>query len=262
MQNSNELEKSRGIVAFAANTDTTDYEAIAELTVGLASRRLGLPYTIITENLIKDKIYSNTRYDVDSESFVQWKNMGRNLAYHMSPYDETLVIDVDYLVLDQSLLKIFDTPWDYILTRDCISLDGQFVASTMGPYSLPYVWATVFAFRKTPRSQMFFNLVERIQSNYHYYRDLFKIEARNYRNDYAFAIADHILNGFVLNRQGIPFKLLNVLQTITSIETKESQLIVKDQERAYVIPQMNLHIMSKQYLQSDNFKKFINNELA
>jgi len=262
MQNSNALEKSRGIVALAVNTATTDYESIAQQTVSLASRVLGLPYTIITEELIKDKVYVNNRYDVDTNSFVEWKNMGRNLVYDLSPYDETLVIDVDYVVQDQSLLKIFETAWDYTLTRDCLSLDGQLIPNTMGPHSLPYVWATVFAFRKTARSQMFFDLVDRVQNNYHYYRDLFKIETRNYRNDYAFAIADHILNGFVVRRTGIPYRLLNVLQPIDSIDVLDNRMIIKDRERAYVVPRMNMHIMSKSYLQSENFKKFINNVTA
>jgi hypothetical protein len=257
MQNSNALEKSRGIVALAVNTASTDYESIAHQTVALASRVLGLPYTIITEDMIKDKIYHNTRFDVDTGQFVEWKNMGRSLVYALSPYDETLVIDVDYVVQDQSLLSVFETEWDYILTRDCVNLDDQLIPETMGPHSLPYVWATVFAFRKTPKSQMFFELVDRVQNNYHYYRDLYKIDTRNYRNDYAFAIADHILNGFVLQRSGMPFRLLNVLQPIHTIEVRNNQLIIKDQARAYVIPRMNLHVMSKSYLQSDNFKKFV-----
>ena len=253
---------SRGIVAFAANTEATDYLSIAKQTVPLAGQVLGLPYTIITEEQINDYAYTNFRYDRDSEEFVQWRNIGRNLAYELTPYEETLVIDIDYVVQDQELLKIFELDWDYILMRDARSLNNEYIPSVMGVNSLPFVWATVFAFRKTHRAELFFNLVKRIQNNYHYYRDLFNIESRQYRNDYAFAIADVILNGFKIGYNSIPGPLLNVTQPIESITVKDNNFVIKDANKAYVVPKMNLHLMGKQYLQSENFKEFITNVMA
>jgi hypothetical protein len=41
-----------------------------------------------------------------------------------------------------------------------------------------------------------------------------------------------------------------------------NQIVIKDRQTAYVVPQMNMHVMSKAYLQSDNFKEFINNVTA
>jgi hypothetical protein len=256
--NSNESVKSRGIVAFAVNTESTDYVSIANLTVPLAARILNLPYTIITEDSVAQYARYSTRHDVDTGLFVEWKNVGRNSAYELSPYDETLVIDVDYLVQDQSLLQMFDLPWDYRLMRQARSLNNTHMPDTMGEHSLPYVWATVFAFRRTPKSQMFFDLVTRIQENYLYYKELFNITNRTYRNDYAFAMADIIINGFRLGNDSIPGPMINVTQTIESITAQGSRLIIKDKERAYVTPKMNLHIMSKRYLQSDNFREFVN----
>jgi len=258
MQNSNRSEKSRGIVAFAINTATTDYMAIAERTVALAARVLDLPYTIITEDHRADKNWHNYRNDIDLGHEVEWKNFGRNLCYELSPYDETLVIDVDYVVQDAGLLKIFDLPWDYLLQRSARSLNDEYVPGVMGAHSLPYVWATVFAFRKTTRAKVFFDLVQRIEANYHYYRELFNAESRSYRNDYAFAMADVILNGFAVSDVSIPGPMLNILQPIESIESQGNRVVIKDRQTAYVVPRMNMHVMSKQYLQSENFSKFIN----
>ncbi|CAB4133708.1 hypothetical protein UFOVP257_430 [uncultured Caudovirales phage] len=254
MQNSKKLEKSRGIVAFAKNTETTDYISIAKNTLSVASKVLHLPHTIITD--VDDSEFINSRYDVDTESFVQWRNYGRHLAYDMSPYDETIVIDADYLVLDNSLRGIFDQPWDYLLQRKSHALTVEW-ETKMGNTSLPYVWATVFAFRKTERAKIFFDLVERVYTNYRYYRALFNIKERNYRNDYAFAIADIILNGYAISNNGIAGSMLAINQPINSIEIKDKQLLVKDSNRAYVVPRTNLHIMSKAYLQSANFAKLI-----
>ena len=258
----NKYAESRGIVAIAANTETTDYVAIAEQTVPLAGQVLGLPYTIITEEQLSEYAYTNFRYDRDSEEFVQWRNIGRNLAYELTPYDETLVIDIDYIVQDRELLKVFELDWDYILMRDARSLNDDYVPPLMGLHGLPFVWATVFAFRKTPRAELFFSLIKRIQANYHYYRELFNVESRQYRNDYAFAMADVIINGFHVQRNSIPGPLLNVTQTVDSIQVTNNKFIIKDASSAYVVPKMNMHLMGKQYLQSDNFKEFIKNVTA
>lgn len=258
MTNSKKFAESRGIVAFAANTETTDYVAIAERTLKLASKTLGLPYTLITPEL---QLEGNTRYDIDTGKFVQWRNAGRYQAYNLSPYDETIVIDADYLVLDDSLLKLFDLDWDYRIMKSAHALTQEFPA-TMGPTSLPYVWATVFVFRRTPRAEMFFNLVKRVQDHYGYYKELFNIEQRNFRNDYAFAIADIILNGYAVTDHGIPGPMLHVDQSIKSITPLGDMFVIKDETSAFIVPRTNLHVMSKHYLQSEQFKEFIDHELA
>jgi hypothetical protein len=254
MKNLKRSEKSRGIVAFANNTSATNYVDIANNTLKVASLVLNLPFTILSNG--KSKI-DNYRYDIDKADFVEWNNSSRYMAYELSPYDETLVIDADFLILDSSIKNIFDVHWDYLLQRQSSALT-QAWPNDMGPYSLPLVWATVFAFRKTNRARMFFNLVKRIEDNYEYYHSLFNLQERNYRNDYTFAIADYILNGYSLNEQSIPGNMLTVDQIIDSITLQGSKLIIKDKQKSYVLPKTNIHIMSKAYLQSENFKTLVN----
>jgi hypothetical protein len=255
MKISKKLEKSRGILAFAYNVETIDYVAIAEKTLTLASYKLGLPYTIITDKELENTTH-NSRYDIDTETFVNWRNVGRHNAYELSPYDETLVIDVDYLITDSNLNKIFDTDWDYLLQRQSFALTTEW-PKLMGKNSLPYVWATVFAFRKTKKAKMFFDLIKKIQKNYAYYCALFNVEQRNFRNDYAFAMADIIINGYTIGSTTIPENMLAVNQTIENIEFQNNKLIVRDKEKSYILPLMNLHIMSKKYLQSNNLEQLI-----
>ena len=257
MQNSNVSVESRGIVAFAVNTDTTDYVGIANHTLKLASKTLGLPYTLITDVPSTE----NTRYDIDSKQFVQWNNASRYMAYELSPYDETIVIDADYLIFNDTLNQLFTLDFDWSIMKQARGLTQEF-PKTMGVTSLPYVWATVFAFRKTPRAQTYFELIKRIQNNYGYYRALYNIEQRNYRNDYAFAIADIILNGHQYNPLGIPGPMLNIDQPIKSITAKNNTFIIRDETNAYIVPRMNLHVMSKAYLLSQQFKEFVELESA
>jgi hypothetical protein len=252
MKTSKKLEKSRGIVAFAYNVDTIDYVSIARSTLALASKQLNLPYTLITDRELKNELHT-MRHDVDTGEFIKWRNVGRHHAYDLSPYEETLVIDVDYLILDTNLNKIFDVNWDYLLARNSHALTAQW-SSTMGLNSLPYVWATVFAFRKTEKSKMYFDLIGRIQRNYAYYCALFNVDSRNYRNDYAFAMADTILNGYTIGKKSIPGSILAVDQSVQSMTVKDKHIVVKDKTKSYVLPRTNLHVMSKAYLQSDDFK--------
>ena len=104
MTNLKKLEKSRGIVAFARNTESVNYISIANKTLPIASTILNLPYKLITD--VDDMSFVNHRFDVDKKEFVEWRNYGRHLAFELSPYDETIVIDVDYLILDKNLLSI------------------------------------------------------------------------------------------------------------------------------------------------------------
>jgi hypothetical protein len=101
---------------------------------------------------------------------------------------------------------------------------------------------------------MYFVLIGRIQRNYAYYCALFNVDSRNYRNDYAFAMADIVLNGYTVNKKSIPGSILAVDQTIQSMTVKDRHIAVKDKTKSYILPRTNLHVMSKLYLQSDNFK--------
>ena len=94
--------KSRGVVLFAENTDTINYLAIAHRAERLINHYLDLPVTIIGgESSIKNK-----RYNTDSGEFEPWNNSGRHAAYELSPYDQTILLDSDYLIFDRNLLKI------------------------------------------------------------------------------------------------------------------------------------------------------------
>lgn len=253
MKNSSVSAKSRGVVLFANNTETVDYESIARCSQQLIEHYLQLPVTILTSESTK----KNARYNIDSGQFEQWNNQKRYMAYELSPYDQTLLLDSDYLVLDRSLLTVLDTLEDYKIVRHNRYLDGT-EDYTMGRYSIPYLWATIVAFDRSPKSQMLFDFVGRVERNYTYYRQLYNITATNFRNDYAFTIADLVLNGYTQDiRNYIPWAMLSVGNTIDSMTLQNNQITVKSQGRAYVLPQQSLHVMSKAWLQSEQFEKFI-----
>lgn len=257
ISNSQNLEKSvksKGVVIFATNTAETDYVSIAEQNARLVKHFLGLPTTIVSA---KDT-GTNKRFSSDTGTFVEWKNFGRHEAYAASPYDETLVLDADYLVFDNSLNKLFKCSGDYILfdKNRYVNIDQQ--PSVMGPHSLPYVWATAFMFRKTERARLFFELVGKIKRNYDYYRLLYNIREGNFRNDYAFAIAHYILNGNSLAPESFaPIPIVTFTGSISSILPAGRNLVVRTPDKGFVLPYQNLHVMSKAWLTSPKLTQLV-----
>ena len=263
MKNLNVLAKSRGVVLFAFNTDVVDYVAIAEQSARLIHRTLNLPVTLITDKqtstdhidqtVIVENNINNVRKGY--ANLTAWRNGNRYQAYELSPYDETLLIDSDYLMLDQSLLKLFDVTHDYQIMGSNKFLKA--VSPTlMSATSIPQVWATAVVFKKTPKSQQLFALVGRIQRNYDYYRRLYNITATNFRNDFAFAIANNIINGYAQDNL-IPWTMLTAENPIVNIESTANRLIIREDTQAYLIPRQNLHIIDKDYLTSNKFVELV-----
>ena len=262
MKNSKKSAKSRGVVVFAFNT-LVDYVAIADQTSRLISHALNLPITLVTDLDSEPKFaYDNViRMQADSNNVrgtsTTWKNLGRYQAYELSPYEETILVDTDYLVLDNSLLTLFKTEFDYRLMHHNATEDGP-SHEQMGETGLPFVWATVVLFRKTERSRLFFNLVGRIQRNYPYYRALYNIREGNYRNDYAFAIANCILSGYNLNEdQGIPWSMFTIEKKINHIMLTDNFIQVHYDDESTMVPYQNIHVMDKEYLQSRDFEQVV-----
>lgn len=265
MTNLNDSEKSKGVVVFAFNTDRVDYVKIADQTSRLIEHHLQLPVTLITDPSAEpvfayDRVIrvesagGNTRTLYGKE--MEWKNFGRYTAYELSPYQETILLDTDYLVLDNSLLKLFDNWMDYQLMHSSTTPDG-IINTDMGTLALPFVWATVVVFNKSKYSQQFFNLVGRIQRNYGYYKTLFNASG-TYRNDYAFAMANLIQNGYdTQSHASIPWNMMTIENPVVDLEINDNFIIVKEQTRAHVITKQDMHVMDKDFLISSKLERFV-----
>ena len=260
IQNYNQLEKSRGILLFAFNSKF-NYVNIAIHTAKFVRKNLNLPVTLVTDQpvatdafdhiIIVDNKFYNFRHDGS-----EWRNGNRYQAFDLSPYDETLLIDSDYIILDNKLLKLFDTVKDYNIFSSTKFLDIE-PCDTMGFLKLPFLWATAILFKKTLRTKLLFQLVKNIQNNYKYYYQLYQITDSNFRNDYAFTIADNILNGYGPNNNCyIPWPLISV-NKLENLQKFDNKLIIKTTDKAIISPIQNLHILDKQFLLSENFKQFM-----
>jgi hypothetical protein len=210
----------KGAVLFAFNNETTDYVKMAIFTAKRVNRFLNLPVTLIT-----DSTTDLTKYDYTFDKVVHvesvrdnkrnnstWVNKGRYQAFELSPYDETLVLDVDYVVNSNRLLKTFDIYDNFMCHKEInflmVPSDTQ---ERVGYSGIDSVWATTLTFNKSKYTEHIFNCVKMVQDNYQHYVQLHGITLPYYRNDYAFAIALRIVNGHIDNQRSfMPWKLLHV----------------------------------------------------
>lgn len=130
---------------------------------------------------------------------LPWHNATRTSVYDHTPFDETILLDSDYLICDSVLDQVWGSPGDVRMNRKAITLNHEPVAEAearLEPFGIPMYWATCVYFRKGDYANRLFGLVDAIRDNYDYYQYLYRFPGRLYRNDYAFSVAAHILNGW------------------------------------------------------------------
>jgi hypothetical protein len=207
-----------GAILFAQNNSTVDYIKLAVFAASRVIDYLDIPVSIITDNrqwLIDH--YPNHPFDqiieIELDTTPQqkyfhdgtlashkldWKNKSRSSVYDLTPYDRTLVIDSDYIISSAVLKTALVNEHDFQIYGKSFDLASwrptlEFVR--INQYSIPFYWATVFIFNKNAITQCFFDLIAYIRHNWLYFRNLYSIESSVFRNDFAFSIAIHIMNG-------------------------------------------------------------------
>ena len=210
---------SRGALLFAFNAKY-DYYAMAVATAKRINHFLGIPVTVVTDESSIPEISSYT-FDktiviaADKNNIRDhaiWINKGRYQAYELSPYDETLLLDTDYMINSDKLMKTFDMCDDFCCHDTTSFLMHPGVPQeVLSVYSFNTLWATVVTFKKTPRAKQIFECLEMVQKNYDHYANIHNFVGGIFRNDYALSIALRIVNGHTTNKQDIiPWNLVHV----------------------------------------------------
>jgi len=228
-------ENSRGFIMFAHNNAEIDYFKLAVINSLLIQKHLGISnITVVTdphsysyaveslgEDLIKSAINNLIVVEKDKEFKSQnirvfkdtshtakqlpFYNINRCDAYDLSPYDETILLDVDYLILSDTLNQCWGHNEEIMMNwryQDIMFDRKDYTLDRLNPFGITMYWATVVYFKKSAYAETFFNLVKHVKNNIAYYKDLYRWSGNLYRNDYSFSIAAHVMSGFV--DKGIP----------------------------------------------------------
>jgi hypothetical protein len=120
-------------------------------------------------------------------------------VWELSPYDQTLLIDSDFLIFSNKLNEYWSVDAPVMMGHSMTDLTGErggILDRRVSETGVHMFWATTVMFDKSPESEFFFKLVDFVKDNYVYYADLFRFNPKQFRNDIAFSVAKHIMNGF------------------------------------------------------------------
>jgi len=267
---------TQGVLLFASNNAQVDYVKQAVYCASRIKKYLNLPVSIVTENSSYlasaypentfDKIIPVPKTSTDQQrryfdgvyatKTLEWKNHSRSDCFDLTPYDETIVMDTDYIISNDKLLSAFDYNENFLIYKKYTDLAPNRNTSSLkvvSDRSIDMWWATVFYFKKNDETKFFFDLVKHIKDNWGFYRLTYQIANRNFRNDFAFSIAIHILNGYQNTDwpKSLPgnMYLTTDLDQLISIDNDTMTFLVDENETgkylAVKTKGANVHVMNK-----------------
>lgn len=277
---------SRGVLMIAHNNTEIDYFKIACANALMVKKNLNVPVTLITDEgtlgwaktslgqelidacfeqvleVKRDYMFSNARNFSDTSYNVkslQFYNCNHWEAYSLSPYDETLFIDCDYLIMSSALENCWGSDHDVMINHRIYSPidETKAYSKLVDDVGIKLYWATVVYFKKSSSAEFLFNFVREIQENYTYYRELYCVSSNMFRNDVAFSIAIHILNGFsdeepVIKELPIPGLLMswdtNDIHSVNKVNEINMYVEKPAEKGTYILTKIkntDVHIMNK-----------------
>jgi|TARA_B110000503_G_C7065633_1_gene378626 hypothetical protein len=267
---------TKGVILIARNNSSIDYIKQAVFCADRIIRYLNIPVSLITDNIsYLEKHYPTHPFDqlieidntIDytrkgykdglySSTNLEFKNTARSNVYTLTPYNETIVMDTDYIISNDILNNCFDQTSDIMMYKDAVELSNWRDLSEfkyISPNSIDFYWATVVFFRKSEITETFFNLVTHIQQTYQHYRNVYQIKNGTFRNDFAFSIAVHIMNGhksgnFIKQLPGTLYYITDRDICHSIDDTKFKFLVEKQDSSGYypvTIANSSMHVINK-----------------
>lgn len=269
---------NKGIVLFAHNNRQIDYAKISILTAKLAHKNLQVPVSLITdpstiswmkeseifETAVKlfDKIIitqrpseNNMRNFGDGKNFTSapFSNGNRFNVYDLSPYQRTLLIDTDFLILSDNLNNYWNVDSDLMMAPKYNDILGNdrvgYLDSNISETGVNMYWATTVMFTKNEHTKTFFDLVDYVKQKYKMFSDVYRFNPIIYRNDIAFSIAKHIMNGHQpIQEYNLP-DIFSVTDKdmLSDVKNNSLQFLIyhKDKNIAASVKDKDVHIMNK-----------------
>jgi hypothetical protein len=266
---------SKGVLLFAQNNSHIDYIKQAMFCAKRVKQYLNLPVCLATDSLENlqenykgydlyfdnvvelaqyQKVKKKKFYNGNTSISLDWHNLSRADAYDITPYNETIVMDTDLIISNNSLLQCFSLEDNFMIAKESKDISTSRSIKSfekISDKSIDMVWATLFYFKKTTETKILFNLIQHIRENYNFYRLTYKITEVKFRNDFAFAIAIHIINGFKKScwPRNVPTNLWHILDTDILLDVKNEKItMLVAKEKKYIaasVSGINVHVMNK-----------------
>lgn len=254
---------SKGIVLIAYNTSRVNYYGLAMQAAKRIKQWLNLPIALITNASFHQQFKgpfdevvvqayqhepNQRRYaDYDGEMY-DFKNRNRNRAFDLSPFDQTILLDVDYMVNSKHLHLAFEQDYPYLIQTTTKDIAGGPISdSYIHIAGIPVHWATCVYFDKSDESQRLFDLVDHVQDNWKFYSSRYKFPANLFRNDYAFSVAHHILSGRQTNPRefAVDFRLAGINDEVLDVREESILFYRKETNTAFRSKGFDVHVLHK-----------------
>ncbi len=271
---------NKGVLLFAHNSKDVDYAMLAIISGGLAKKNLNVPVSLVTDSstvewmkasnnyetaqqifdqiILTDRPITENRrklHDGNASSDIPFINANRYSAWNLTPYDRTLLIDVDFLILSNRLSEYWDCEEDIMISKSIndislqkrIGYHDRYISDT----GVHLYWATTVMFTKNEKSRVLFNLVKSIKDDYQLYGDIYSFNTRQYRNDIAFSIAKHILDCFNTDFTNCLPPVMSAIDKDVLADVIDDRLLILINENAnnftaLTVKGTDVHIMNKQ----------------
>jgi len=220
------MEQTKGVMLMAHNNAEIDYGQMALINALMIKKNMGVPVCLVTDvgtigwlkqnhpatlvdyafdvvriiDLPESDNYRIYKDSVHMAKTLAYNNGTRIDAYELSPFDETLLVDADFLIMNDSLNRIWGSQNDFMINKriDTFGDPNYFFSSEQLSHTgISQYWATVVYFRKSEFASAFYDLCHHIKQNYDFYKFMYGFPGKLFRNDFVYSIALHMMNGFI-----------------------------------------------------------------
>jgi hypothetical protein len=259
-----EAKIKSGAVLFACSSPGIDYIKLAKWTAQRIRQYLDLPVVLITDMpyhgddfdqicYIPQRSDTAQRWFDDAQESVPWNNLDRCQSWDLSPFDRTLVLDVDYVVSSDYLRTLLDSNQDFLCYRHTVAVGADLLQPTFGVGNFPMWWATAMIFNRSATARWIFESMIMIRDNWNHYRNLYGITDRLFRNDIALSIAQGLVSGHTLNVDDLPGTMIAVLPEHKIQQQAHDSFMVTYQKQGRnqrcLLHQHDFHAMGKKQLE-------------
>lgn len=251
---------TKGFLVLAQNSSVDYIRQAYALALSIKSTQPTInKISIVTNDIVPEEY--QTAFDKiipipfgDQAENSEWKVENRWKLYHATPYEETIVLDTDVLILEN-----IERIWSFVKDRHLFfsssvrDYKGRIITDrtyrkTFDENALPDVYSGMYYFKKCNESLEFFKLVEFITYNWEriYHEVTPKQTQKFFSMDVSFAIAAKIL--------GIDDQIITANSPFTFTHMKPA-LQGWDPVPETVLSQAIINFNSKKELFLNNFKQ-------
>ena len=250
------------LVAFDSVTDqgtVLKYTKLAKICANLVRKYLKLPVGIVSnipvegfdEQILVEKPVADSRHVLlkNVHESYNWHNDYRRQLYNLTPFDGTLLLDVDYFLQSNRYLECFEFDAPFQIINHVYDPTGRnsFNKYTKLPNrTIPQMWATAMYWNKSAATH--FEYANMIAENYEYYARVFGFSHKQYRNDMVFSIVAHMLPSY-----SMPWRMHMTGSDCTIVDANANGLKF-EYENKVIRLSTDVHVLSKDIMKEDNLE--------